>query len=107
MAHQITLTLAEQEYAALQAMAVACRQPPEMLLHDMIVQQLQNELSPTNRSMTAQEFMEQQYREGKTLNIPMRRRLTQEEEAEIERLGRLFVDEKPLSDIVIEDRGPY
>ncbi len=51
--------------------------------------------------------MEQQYREGKTLNIPTRRRLTQEEQAERERLAKLFAGGKPISEMVIEDRGPY
>lgn len=107
MAYQMTITLTDQEYAALQAKAAKSGLQPETLLHEMMVQQLQTSPSPTNRPMTGQEFMEQQYREGKVLNIPTRRRLTLEEQAELERLGRLFADDKPLSDIVIEDRGPY
>lgn len=89
------------------AKAAQSGQQPETLLHEMMVQQLEVPSAPTNRPMSGQEFMVQQYREGKVLNIPTRRRLTQEEEAELERLGRLFADDKPLSEIVIEDRDPY
>ncbi len=50
--------------------------------------------------------MEQQYHEGKLLNLPMRRGLSQEEQTEIERLGRLFSDGKPLSKNKADDASP-
>jgi hypothetical protein len=59
------------------------------------------------RPLTEQEFMEQLYREGAILNIPTWEPLTEEEEAERARLARVFAGGKPLSQIVIEDRGPY
>jgi hypothetical protein len=52
-------------------------------------------------------LMEKQYREGKILNIPVRRPLTRQEQAERERLARLFSGGKPASEMAIEDRGPY
>jgi len=60
-----------------------------------------------SRPLTEREFMEQLYREGVILNIPTWEPLTEEEEAERARLGQVFAEGKPLSQIVIEDRGPY
>ena len=51
--------------------------------------------------------MEQQYREGKLLNLPKPQPLSPEEQAERERLAQLFAGGKPMSEIVIEGRGPY
>ena len=103
MAYQITLS--DQEYAALAAEAARSGKQPEMLLHDMI-KSLQPS-SQVKRPLTEQEFMEKLYREGKILNIPSRRPLTQEEKAERERLAQVFAGGKPASEMVIEDRGPY
>ena len=66
---------------------------------DMVIEQ--------PRPLTEQEFMEQLYREGTILNIPTWEPLTEEEEAERARLAQVFAGGKPLSQIVIEDRGPY
>ena len=108
MIYQVTLTLNEQERAALEAEAAKSGKELETLLHDLIRQLPSSaQAKPTNRPMTSQEFMEQQYREGKSINIPTRRLLTKEEEAERQRLAELFTGGKPLSEIVIEDRGPY
>ena len=101
----MTLTLTEQEYAALTAEAAKNGKQPEAFLHDMI-QRLQP-FHPEKGPLTEEEFMERLYREGKILNIPTRRPLTQEEEAERERLGQVFAGGKPMSEMVIEDRGPY
>lgn len=51
--------------------------------------------------------MELQYRDGELLNLPTGEPLSQEEQAELERLGQVFAGGKPLSEMVIEDRGPY
>ncbi len=109
MAYQMTVTLSDQEYAALEAEAAKSGKQPETLLHEIMARQLHTSSTPetAKRPLTGREFMEQQYREGKTLNIPTRRRLTQEEQAERERLAKLFAGGKPISEMVIEDRGPY
>jgi hypothetical protein len=60
-----------------------------------------------SRPLTGREFMEQLYRDGTILNIPTWEPLTEEEEAERARLAQVFVGGKPLSEIVIEGRGPY
>ncbi len=105
MAHEMTLTLTDQEYETLVAEAAKNGKKPEALLYDMI-----QRLRPSpqvKHPLTADEFEEKLYREGKILNIPTRRHLTQEEKAERERLGRVFSGGKPMSEMVIEDRGPY
>ena len=108
MAYQLLIKLSEQEYADLEAEAAKTGKEPEAVLHDMIRQlSSSTQTTSTNRPLTSQEFLEKQYREGKILNIPTRRQLTPEEEAERERLGQLFAGGKPLSEMVIEDRGPY
>ena len=101
MAYQITLS--DQEYAALATEAAKSGLQPEALLHEMI-QRLQSS-HQANRPLTEREFMEQQYHDGELLNLPTGEPLTQEEEAELERLEQVFSQGKPLSQIVIEDRG--
>ncbi len=106
MAYQMILTLTDQEYAVLSAEAAKNGKRPETLLHEIMMQRLQTP-PQVKRPLTEDEFMEQQYREGKILNIPTRRPLTQEELAERERLAQLFSGGKPASEMIIEDRGPY
>jgi len=60
-----------------------------------------------SRPLSRQEFIEQLYREGTILNIPTRKPLTEEEETERARLSQALEGGKPLSEIVIEGRGPY
>ncbi len=105
MAYEMTITLTDQEYNALMVEAAKKGKEPETLLHDM-VQHLQQ---PTQekRLLTSREFMEKMYQEGEILNLPAPEPLTQEEQAERERLAQLFSGGKSGSDMVIEDRGPY
>lgn len=103
MAYQITLT--DQEYAMLATAAAKDGLQPETLLHDMI-QRLQSS-SQVKRPLTEDEFLEQQYREGKILNIPTRRPLTPEERTRRERLAQLFAGGKSASEMVIEDQDNH
>ena len=105
MAYQMTVTLTDQEYQMLAAEAARRGEPPETLLRDLI-QHLQP-ASAEKRSMTGRELAEKLYREGKLLNLATQRPLSPEEQAERERLARLFASDKPASKMVIEDRGPY
>lgn len=57
--------------------------------------------------MTGRELAEKLYREGKLVSLATQRPLTQEEQEERERLARLFASDKPASEMVIEDQGPY
>lgn len=108
MAYQLLIKLSEQEYADLEAEAAKTGKEPEAVLHDMIRQlPSSSQIPPTDRPLTSQEFMEQQYREGKSINIPTREPLTEAEKARREQLAKLLAGGKPLSEMVIEDRGPY
>lgn len=64
-------------------------------------------VSPVGRPLTGQEFIEKLYREGKVLNIPTRKPWSDEERAKRARLLQSTAGGKPLSEIVIEGRGPY
>jgi hypothetical protein len=44
---------------------------------------------------------------GKLASLATQRPLSQEEQEERKRLARLFASDKPASEMVIEDRGPY
>ena len=106
MAYRVTITLTDQEYALLTAEAAKKGTQPETLLHEIMLQRLRPPLQAT-RPITEQEFEEKLYREGKILNIPTRRPLTPDEQAERERLAHVFAGGKLASEMVKEDRGPY
>lgn len=75
-----------------------------MLLRDLI-RRLPSE-SATKQVMTGRELAEKLYREGKLANLATQLPLTPEEQAERERLARVFAGDRLASDVVIEDRGP-
>jgi len=103
MAYQMTVTLTEQEYTRLAAAALQAGKSPEILLHELI-QQLSSSASFTPRA-----FEKVLYEEGLIEHIPTRQPETTQERAEREWLGQVFANAggKPLSEMVIEDRGPY
>jgi hypothetical protein len=103
MAHQMTVTLTEQEYARLTTAATQVGKSPEILLHELI-QQL-----PSSTSFSPRAFEKALYEEGLIEHIPARQPETPQERAERERLGQIFANAggKPMSEMVIEDRGPY
>ena len=105
MARQMTLTLTDQEYATLAEEAAKSGKKPETLLQEMMREMLQ--AGTAKHPLTEQEFEEKLYLEGLIENIPPRQPLTPEEQAERERLGRLFSGGKPMSEMIKEDRGPY
>lgn len=102
MAYHMSITLTNEESAE----AAENGKQPEILLREIMQQRLQP-VPTASRPLTARELAEQLYREGKLLNLATRRPLTREELAERERLAQMLADDKPLSEIVIEDRGPY
>jgi|SRR5579875_2437487 hypothetical protein len=105
MAHQMTVTLTDQEYQVLAAEAARRGERPETLLRDLI--RYLTSTPSQKHPMTGRELAERLYREGKLANLATRRSLTPEEQEERERLARLFAGSKPASEMVIEDRGPY
>jgi len=76
-----------EEYEALAAEAAKSGKEPAALLHDLI-RDLQS--ARIERPMTGQELAEQLYHEGKLANLATREPITPEEQAERERLARLF-----------------
>ncbi len=66
-----------------------------------------DDASPVARPLTGREFVEKLYREGKVLNIPTWKPLTEEEETKRTQLAQATAGGKPVSEIVIEGRGPY
>ncbi len=105
MAYQMTVTLTDQEYQTLVEEAAKSGKKPEVLLHDMI--QSLRPSSTKKYAMTGRELAEKLYREGVILNLATQEPLTKEEQAERERLAKLFSGDKSISELVIEDRGPY
>jgi hypothetical protein len=106
MAYQMTITMNEQEYAQLIAEATRRGKQPEALLLDLMTEHLPPAIQ-AEEPLTGQELAEKQYQEGKLLNLARPKVLTLEELAERERLGRLFAGDRLMSDMIIEDRGPY
>ena len=106
MTYEITITLTEDEYKALVAAATREGKEPEEFLRDMV--RRLPPVSEVKRPLTGREFMELQYREGELINLPDPQQVTQEE-AERERFIQSLSGRggKSISEMVIEDRGPY
>jgi hypothetical protein len=68
MAHQMIITLTDQQYAALIAEASKSGKQPEALLNEIMTQRLQPSVQGKH-PLTGRELIEKQYREGKILNI--------------------------------------
>lgn len=103
MAHQISLS--DEEYEILAAEAARSGLDPEQLLHKTIYKMQPS--TQRKRPSIAQELAERQYLEGKIARIPTGEPLTQEELDTIEMCAKWFAGGKPLSEMIIEDRGPY
>jgi len=106
VAYQMTINLTDQEYQKLAMEATKRGEQPEALLHDLI-QRLPSSSQETH-SITGRELAEKLYHEGKLASLATRRPITQEEREERERfVQQLGKGSKPVSEMVIEDRGPY
>lgn len=105
MAHQMTITLTDAEYAALAQEAKKSGKPVEYLLHELLTRHVKPSLSlrhlPTSRKV--QEYL---YQEGVIEQMPTNEPETPDEEKERSRLAHLFGQGKSASEMVIEDRGP-
>lgn len=110
MENQITIHLTDDEYTALSEEARQSGQEIEALIRKLlseIVARQRQAAQASTRSLSRQEIEEYLYNEGLIESMPTGEPLSEEEEAEIERLGTLFGQGKPLSEMIIEDRGPY
>lgn len=77
---------------------------------DDIIEIMRHRLSSSHSAKSStriHKLAEQLYHEGDTLNLADQRPLTREEQAERVRLAHLYASGKPLSEMIIEDRGPY
>jgi hypothetical protein len=102
LAARILKGIEEIDEAIGQEREAGVRQPPtQQPLRGM------EEISPAHRLLTGREFVEKLYREGKVLNVPTWKPLTEEEEAKRTQLAQATAGGKPVSEIVIEGRGPY
>jgi len=105
MAHQMTVTLTDAEYAALSAEAAKSGKRLESLLHELLTQHIQPSALEM-RHLSSREIQEYLYREGIIEHIPTGQPDTTQEEAERKHLAQLFGQGKLASEMVIEDRGP-
>jgi hypothetical protein len=62
---------------------------------------------PAIPSSGMHKLAEHLYHEGKLLNLAAPQPLSHQEQAERERLAHVFSTGKPISEMIIEDRGPY
>ncbi len=102
MAYQMTITLTDEEYAALNAEASRTGKAIETLLHERIAPQVQNEPSSQGNESALKDL----YRKGILMNIATREPLTADENKTLQRLAPKLGMGQPISEIVIEDRGP-
>ncbi len=106
MAYQMTVTLSDQEYAALKAEAAKSGRPLGDFLHEVLTQHIRPSTAAQTHVLIRQDIQDYLYREGVTEYIPAHESDTQEEDAERKDLAQLFGQGKPVSEMVIEDRGP-
>lgn len=110
MTHEITLHLSDDEYAALIAEATRVDQGIEDVMHRLLREHFANLRRPLlapDHLLSKQELQEYLYQKGTIRSIPTGETRTPEEEARLEELGKLFGQGKPLSEMIMEDRGPY
>lgn len=102
MAYQMTITLTDAEYAALNAEAARSGKPLDALLHEVIAPHVQTERPSQNKDASLRDL----YRKGIIMNIATHEPLTLEENTTLQRLASKLGVGQPMSEIVIEDRGP-
>lgn len=105
MAHEMIISLSDEEYERLSAEAVQSGRRVEALVRDVIAAHMRS-ASERSQAMTSREFTERQYREGKVLNLPTHEPISANAAAQRERLAQRLSGGTPASDMVIEDRGP-
>ncbi len=99
MKHEMVVHLTDDEYSAL---AVEAKQNGQELadliqdlLEDVIARRLQSSVK-SSTPRTTEELSRYFYASGLTEHIPSHEPLSAEEEAELERLGKLFSQGKPF-----------
>ena len=106
MAYQMNITLTDEEYNALAAEVGRDEKLLERHLHELIAQHLHTLRSLKGSLDTRDEMGQYLYESGLIDHIPTHQSDTPEKAAERKRLADLFGQGKPVSEMVIEDRGP-
>jgi len=108
MGHKIDLT--DEQYAILTAAAAKSGQEIKTVIDELLdelrARSIQLSYKP-NHLLSKQEIQEYLYKKGTISSIPTGETRSAEEEARLEELGKLFGQGKPLSEMIMEDRGPY
>lgn len=104
-----TITLSDEEYRALTAAAEQRGRSVDELVHEALSERFP---APEPReeegiALAQRKRLEKLYAEGMIANIPLRRRLSPEEQATREHLAKSIVPGQLVSDIVSEDREPH
>jgi selenocysteine lyase/cysteine desulfurase len=108
MAHQVTVSLTDEEFYTLPAEVREDDDTLAMHLHGLLFDHAQTPRCPKRTLATSKDVALLLYEAGLIDTIPTGRRDTPEEAAERKRLARLFgvgPDEKTASETIIEDRG--
>lgn len=104
-AMQMIVAMTDDEYAALSAAAARTGKPLETLIHEALLPQLQ--LTPPPPQIRNElEFAAYLLHQGHIAGLPTHEAQSPVEIAAREQLARKLAHIKPLSEIVIEDRGP-
>lgn len=107
MSHRMDFTLTDEEYNALSSESVKNGKPLEDLLHEVLSQHIRSTKPAPAYLPTRRDIQSYLYEEGVTEYIPTDELDTQEDVAERQHLAYLFGQGKPVSEMVIEDRGPH
>lgn len=106
MTYQMNFTLTDEEYTALTSESAQSGKPLEDLLHEVLHQHIRPSASKQTYSLTRQNIQSYLYEEGITEYLPTDEPTQQGDEEERQHLAQLFAQGKPVSEMVIEDRGP-
>ena len=105
MAHQVNITLTDEEYNAFLAEAGCDEEVLQERLHELLTQHLRL-LLPPDRPLGDHDIQRYLSHRGIIYRIPTDQPEMLEEDPERKRLADLFGQGKPVSEMVIEDRGP-
>jgi len=101
MAYQMTITLTDDEYSALQAEATLTGKLIEELLHERIAPRMK----PEHSLQIEDTALHKLYSQGILMNIATKKPLTVDEDELLQQLALKLGVGQPLSEMVIEDRG--
>lgn len=108
MVRQVTVTLSDSAYARLSTEAGRRGEAPEALLQRTITAHIGSDRSveASGQAPSKAVILEHLYRAGVITAVPMPESVLPEQAAERERLAQLFGQGRPVSELIIEDRGP-